>query len=69
MNMIIDVEKLTYGTLRMIGQDYGIEGNIMLDEFVDNTVEKLEKDTDRFKEELIDAIINTIKSIKIDISK
>ena len=69
MNVIIDVEKLTYGTLRMIGQDYGIEGNIMLDEFVDNTVEKLEQDTDRFKKELIDAIMNTIKSIKIDISK
>ena len=69
MNVIIDVEKLTYGTLRMIGQDYGIEGNIMLDEFVDNTVEKLEQDTDRFKKELIDAIMNTVKSIKIDISK
>ena len=27
------------------------------------------EDTDRFKKELIDAIMNTIKSIKIDFSK
>ena len=57
MNVIIDLNKLTYGTLRMIGQDYGIEGNIMLDEFVDNTVNRLEEDTERFKKELKEAVI------------
>ena len=69
MNVIIDLNKLTCGTLRMIGQDYDIEGDIMLDEFVDNTVNKLEEDTNRFKEELKEAVINAVKSIKIDIIK
>lgn len=69
MNVIIDLNKLTCGTLRMIGQDYDIEGDIILDEFVDNTVNKLEEDTNRFKEELKEAVINAVKSIKIDIIK
>ena len=63
MNVILDLDKLSYTTLERLARDYGYE------EDVDNTVEKLEQDTNRFKEELIDAIMNTIKSIKIDISK
>ena len=41
----------------------------MLDEFVDNTVNKLEEDTNRFKKDLKEAVINAVKSIKIDIIK
>lgn len=41
----------------------------MLDEFVDNTVNKLEEDTNRFKKDLKDAVMNVFKCIKIDIIK
>lgn len=73
MNVIIDLDKLTYGTLTMIGQDYGIKGFCSnakeIEEYSDKVVEELSKNTERFKEELHTTIINAIKNIKIDIIK
>lgn len=51
-------------TLERIAAEYGIE-----DEEMNKILKESEEDTDRFKKELIDAIMNTIKSIKIDFSK
>lgn len=73
MNVIIDLDKLTYGTLTMIGQDYGIKGFCNnakeIEEYSDKVVEELSKNTERFKKEIKDAVINAVKSIKIDIIK
>ena len=51
-------------TLERIAAEYGIE-----DDEMNKILKESEEDTDRFKKELIDAIMNTIKSIKIDFSK
>ena len=51
-------------TLERIAAEYGIE-----DDEINKILKESEEDTDRFKKELIDAIMNTIKSIKIDFSK
>ena len=51
-------------TLERIAAEYGIE-----DEEMNKILKESEEDIDRFKKELIDAIMNTIKSIKIDFSK
>ena len=51
--ILIDENKLTYGTLDMIGQDYGIEGNSLYDEdYADKVVEACKKDLEEFKKEL-----------------
>lgn len=63
MNVILDLDKLSYTTLERLARDYGYE------EDVDKVVNKLEEDTNRFKEKLKDAVINAVKSIKIDIIK
>ena len=71
--MFLMQSKLSYGTLSMIGQDYGIEGCCNnaeeVKEYGDKVVEVLDKDTERFKKDLKEAIINAVKSIKIDIIK
>ena len=75
MNVIIDLDKITYGTLSMIGQDYGIKNKYDacsaegIEKYGDKVVEVLEEDTERFKKELKDAVIDVVKSIKIDFSK
>lgn len=75
MNVILNLDKITYGTLSMIGQDYGIKDEYDncsaegIEKYGDKVVEMLEEDTNRFKEDLKEAIINAIKSIKIDIIK
>ena len=51
-------------TLERIAAEYGIE-----DDEMNKILKESKEDTDRFKKELIDAIMNTIKSIKIDFSK
>ena len=51
-------------TLERIAAEYGIE-----DDEMRQILKESEEDTNRFKKELIDAIMNTIKSIKIDFSK
>ena len=51
-------------TLERIAAEYGIE-----DDEMNKILKESEEDTDRFKKELIDAIMNIIKSIKIDFSK
>lgn len=63
MNVILDLDKLSYTTLERLARDYGYE------EDVDEVVNKLEEDTNRFKKEIKDAVINAVKSIKIDIIK
>ena len=73
MNVILDLDKISYGTLSMIGQDYGIKGYCSnakeIKEYGDRVVEILDKDTKRFKKEIKDAVIDVVKSIKIDIIK
>jgi hypothetical protein len=75
MNVILNLDKITYGTLSMIGEDYGIKNEYDIcsaegiEKYCDKVVKVLEADTDRFKEELKDAVINAVKSIKIDIIK
>jgi hypothetical protein len=63
VNVILDLDKLSYTTLERLARDYGYE------EDVDKVVNKLEEDTNRFKEELKETIMNVFKSIKIDIIK
>lgn len=60
--VIIDETKLTYGTLREIGFDYGIMGNVYDEEYVDEVVDRLKEDTERFKEAVV-------KKVIIDFSK
>ena len=75
MNVILNLDKITYGTLSMIGQDYGIKNECDvcsaegIEKYGDKVVEVLEADTNRFKKDLKEAIINAVKSIKIDIIK
>lgn len=75
MNVILDLSKISYGTLSMIGQDYGIKNEYDvcsaegIEKYGDKVVEVLEEDTNRFKKELKEAVISAVKSIKIDIIK
>lgn len=75
MKVILDLSKVSYGTLSMIGQDYGIKNEYDtcsaegIEKYGDKVVEMLEEDTNRFKKEIKDAVINAVKSIKIDIIK
>lgn len=75
MNVILNLDKITYGTLSMIGQDYDIKDECDscsaegIEKYGDKVVEVLEEDTNRFKKDLIEAIMNVFKSIKIDIIK
>lgn len=42
--IILDEEKLTYGTIMMIGQDLGIEGEkIMVEEYANKVIDILKK--------------------------
>ena len=51
--ILIDESKLTYGTLQMIGQDYGVEGHPLYDEdYADRVVELLGEDLEEFEKEL-----------------
>lgn len=62
MKVIIDVDKLTYGTLSMIGQDYGLTSiDICIEEYGDIVINKLEEDTEKFKEQLIVNILEEFK--------
>ena len=64
--IILDENRLTNGTLSMIGQDYGMKipsvTNIeAYEEFIDNIVKRFKFDIDEFKEKLVSAIMNGIK--------
>lgn len=68
MKVILDLSKVSYGTLSMIGQDYEIDSSYSFDtaegiqNYGDLVVEKLEEDTEKFKKEVI-------KKVKVDFSK
>ena len=51
-------------TLERIAAEYGIE-----DDEMNKILKESEEDTERFKKEIKDAVINAVKSIKIDIIK
>lgn len=64
--IILDENRLTNGTLSMIGQDYGMKipsvTNVeAYEEFIDDVVERFKFDIDEFKEKLVSAIMNGIK--------
>ena len=64
--IILDENRLTNGTLSMIGQDYGIKipsvTNIeAYEEFIDDIVKRFKFDIDEFKEKLVSVIMNGIK--------
>lgn len=75
MNVILNLDKITYGTLSMIGQDYGIKDEYDncsaegIEKYCDKVVEMLEEDTNKFKKELKDTVIDCFKNIKVEISK
>ena len=68
MKVILDLSKISYGTLSMIGQDYEIDSSYSFDtgegiqNYGDLVVEKLKEDTEKFKKEVI-------KKVKVEISK
>ena len=73
MKVILDLDKISYGTLSMIGQDYGIKDTFEANEegikdYVNEVVEILNDGTEKFKEELYVSIVNALESIKIDFS-
>ena len=51
-------------TLERIAAEYGIE-----DDEMNKILKECEEDTERFKKEIKDAVMNVFKSIKIEISK
>ena len=51
-------------TLERIAAEYGIE-----DDEMNEILKESKEDTERFKKELKEAVINAVKSIKIDIIK
>ena len=51
-------------TLERIAAEYGIE-----DDEMNKILKESEEDTNRFKKDLKEALINSVKSIKIDIIK
>ena len=51
-------------TLERIAAEYGIE-----DDEMNKILKESEEDTNRFKKDLKEAVINAVKSIKIDIIK
>lgn len=65
--IILDENKLTNGTLQMIGQDYGmklsspIEHPEWYEQEIDMIVDRFKFDIDEFKEKLVSAIMNGIK--------
>ena len=64
--IILDENRLTNGTLSMIGQDYGMKipsvTNIeAYEEFIDDVVKRFKFDIDEFKEKLVSVIMNGIK--------
>ena len=73
MKVILDLDKISYGTLSMIGQDYGIKGYCSnakeIEEYGDKVVEVLNKDTEDFRERLYTTVLTMLNGIKIDISK
>lgn len=68
MKVILDVDKLTYDTLSMIGQDYGLTDSFDaystedIEKYGDIVVNKLEEDTEQFKEQLIVNILEEFKN-------
>ena len=73
MKVILDLDKISYGTLSMIGQDYGIKGYCSnakeIEEYGDKVVEVLNKDTEDFRERLYTTVSTMLNGIKIDIFK
>ena len=65
--IILDESKLTYGTLAMIGQDYGMqlssptEHPEWYEQEIDMIVDRFKFDIDDFKEKLVSAVMNGIK--------
>lgn len=66
--LVIDLSKLSYGTLHMIGSDYGIEGNTIecvedLENYVEKVVDMLEKETDNFFKQVEDFLMKEGKEL------
>ena len=64
--IILDENRLTNGTLSMIGQDYGMKmpsiTNVeVYEEFIDDVVERFKFDIDEFKEKLVNIIKDNLK--------
>lgn len=65
--IILDENKLRNGTIRMIGEDYGIELSSPIEhpewyeQEIDMIVDRFKFDIDSFKEKLIEIIKNSIK--------
>ena len=65
--IILDENKLRNGTIRMIGEDYGMELSSPIEhpewyeQEIDMIVDKFKFDIDSFKERLIETIKNGIK--------
>ena len=65
--IILDENKLRNGTIRMIGEDYGMELSSPIEhpewyeQELDMIVDRFKFDIDSFKERLIEAIKNGIK--------
>ena len=65
--IILDENKLRNGTIRMIGEDYGMELSSPIEhpewyeQELDIIVDRFKFDIDSFKERLIEAIKNGIK--------
>lgn len=65
--IILDENKLRNGTIRMIGEDYGMELSSPIEhpewyeQEIDTIVDRFKFDIDSFKERLIEAIKNGIK--------
>lgn len=53
--VLIDVDKLSYTTLERIARDYGYDDN------VDQVIEKMEEDTEEFKDSLKKQIMKIVK--------
>ena len=65
--IILDENRLTNGTLAMIGQDYGIqlssptEHPEWYEQEIDTIVNRFKFDVDDFKERLVNAVMSGIK--------
>lgn len=65
--IILDENKLRNGTIRMIGEDYGMELSSPIEhpewyeQEIDMIVDRFKFDIDSFKERIIEAIKNGIK--------
>lgn len=57
--IILDETRLTNGTIRMIGEDYGMQLSSPIE--IDTIIDRFKFDIDSFKERLIEAIKNELR--------